>query len=429
MSFEAMQTGITGIQSISQAMAVVSDNIANVNTSGFKSNRALFADVLSQNLGENKQIGRGVSLSAVTRNFGQAAFETTDSATDMAIDGNGFFVVKNNTGQFYTRAGAFQFDNNDLLTNTAGMKVQGFQYNSTTQAFSTALSDISLAGVSSQPKATAKVTASSNVDSRSTVPGTAYVSTNITPSMYNHSSSVTVYDSLGNPHQAQILFRKTATANTWDWHLAMDGSNVTGGTTGQLQEVGTGGQVGFTTGGLLNTESGSPLTVSFTGGAAASQAVAIDFGTSIVTDSGKGTDGTTQFAVESSTIFMSQDGFGSGSLQEIRVDRAGVVSGSFTNGRLEKLARVALASFSDPQSMEHRGANLFSETLSSGPALIGAAGTGKLGAIASNSLETSNVDLATQFVELINLQRSFQANSRAVTTSSQLIAEVINIGG
>ena len=305
MSFEAMQTGITGIHAISQAMAVISDNISNVNTTGFKANRAVFSDVLSQNLGGNKQIGRGVQLTEISRNFSQSAFEGTDSPTDLAIDGKGFFILKNADGQFYSRAGSFHFDKNDVLVNPGGLKVQGFSYDTSTSAFSTALTDISVSGVSSQPKKTAKVTVKSNVDSRATVPATAYVSTDITSAMYNHASSVTVYDSLGNPHQAQILFRTTSTANSWDWHLAMDGSNVTGGTTGKLQEVGTGGQVVFTTAGLLNTESGSPISISFSGGAAASQSVAIDFGTSIVTDSGKGTDGTTQYAIASSTVFLS----------------------------------------------------------------------------------------------------------------------------
>lgn len=428
MSFEAMQTGISGINATSLAMTVVGDNIANINTPGYKSSRPLFADVLIQNLGQNKQIGRGTQLAAVTRNFAQSAFQTTGTPTDMAVDGNGLFVLKGDSGFFYSRAGAFKFDKNGDLVNPAGLRVQGYEFDPTTSTFASALTTISLAGTSSQPKATGKVNVSVNADSRASVPTTAYDPLAITPNMYNHAATVTIYDSLGNPHQGQVLFRKAAAANTWDWHLAVDGGNLVGGTAGVLQEAGAGGQITFTSGGLLDTESGGLLSVDFTGGAGAAQSVDIDFGSSITTDGGAGTDGTTQYAVDSSTVFMAQDGFGPGALQEVSVARDGSLSGTFTNGRIETLSRLALASFADAQSLGQRGNTLFAETLESGPALIDMAATGKLGNIASNALESANVDLATQFVNMVNLQRTFQANARTVTTSSQLIAEIINLG-
>jgi len=788
----ALFAGVSGLDSYANALSVLSNNIANVNTTGFKSSRAEFADILSQSLSGasgSSQIGRGVFLSEVTNVFTQGSFETTSSATDLAIDGDGFFIVNKGTGNYYTRAGRFILDKDGKLASPEGFFLQGYALDTTTGIISSALQDINIGSASAAPRATTQVKIASNLDSTSTVKNTAGYATSsaavtdgfiftsgfttgtndvirwddgdgvtrsaslttdggltsgqistgaevaaamkaalqatndgaqaadtytvtyspttgkftitnnagnagtivlhwedaattaaaalgfnavssgniaagssdvsdsvvndanallifndgsdrranllvnggltantvytgdqvataiktameatnggsdlytvtfdentqkftitnnngnsnaitlkwsnngsgarttlgfnasdttlavnssdtsdntvafnvisgindqfsvavdgvssaaditLDPGVYttttlateiqnkiradaafsgrsitvdygvtvpkrftiksdttgtsstltvtpdatqdflqsiqmgsggtstailyqgnsidrfnpitssNFSTSITAYDSLGNPHTLSVYFRKDSN-NTWSWSALVDGGEITGGTTG-INEEEAKGQITFTSDGALNTESTTSSIFNFSGGATQGQVIAFDFGTSLVTDAGStGLDGTTQFAGISSTISQSQDGFSAGQLQSVAIDDDGVITGLFTNGQTQRLAQVALARFASVEGLNAAGGNRFSETQASGQPIIGVPNSGGRGTMASNALELSNVDLAAEFVSLIKMQQAFQANSRVISTTDDLLTELVNI--
>ncbi|MBI3014041.1 MAG: flagellar hook-basal body complex protein [Candidatus Tectomicrobia bacterium] len=790
----ALFAGVSGLDSYANALSVLSNNIANVNTTGFKSSRAEFADILSQSLSGasgSSQIGRGVFLSEVTNVFTQGSFETTSSATDLAIDGDGFFIVNKGTGNYYARAGRFILDKDGKLANPEGFFLRGYALDPTTGIISSALQDINIGSASASPQATTEVNIASNLDSTSTVKNTAgyatssaavtdgfiftsgftittgtndvirwddgdgatraasittaggltsaqistgaevaaaikaaleatndgaqaadtytvsyspttgkftiandagnvgtivlhwedaattaesalafnsvssgniapgssdvsdsvvndanaliifndgsdrranllvnggltantvytgdqvataiktaieatngggdlytvsydentqkftitnnngntnpitlkwsnngsgarttlgfnasdtalavnssdtsdntvafnvisgvndqfaltvdgtssaaditiaagtYTTTSLATEMQNKiradaafsgktievnygvtvpkrftiksdttgtsstltvtpdatqdflqsinmgsggtstailyqgntidrfnpitssnfSTSITGYDSLGNPHTLSVYFRKDSN-NTWSWSALVDGGDITGGTTG-INEEEAKGQLTFTSDGALNTESTTSSIFNFSGGATQGQVIALDFGTSLVTDAGTtGLDGTTQFAGVSSTISQSQDGFSAGQLQSVGIDDDGIITGLFTNGQTQSLAQVALARFASVEGLNAAGGNRFSETQASGQPIVGVPDTGGRGTIASNALELSNVDLASEFVTLIKTQQAFQANARVISTTDSLLTELVNL--
>ena len=417
-------TGISGLNAHQTALGVVGDNIANVNTIGFKASRSSFEDILSQSLsgGSNMQIGRGVKLGSVTAQFNQGSFQSTSSVTDLAIDGDGFFLLSDNNGKFYTRAGEFNFDSEGNLANSNGGKVQGYMMESNGQISGT-LSDINIASVSSSPTQSSKIDISANLDSRDSVP--VAFSASDPAGTSNFSSSMTVYDSLGNPHAVRIYFRKDD-SNSWEWHAMVDGGEITGGTSGVLEEQAN-GTIGFNSAGALDTETVTASSFNFTGGASQAQAIDFDFGTSITTDGGTGLDGTTQFGSTSATLFQKQDGSASGTLKSIGIDQDGVISGLFTNGTNKGLFRIAIANFKNPQGLSKSGKSMFSESKNSGLPNVGIPNTASFGKITSNSLEMSNVDLSSEFVRMITMQRGFQANSRIITTSDEILQELMNL--
>ncbi|HEY4706894.1 MAG TPA: flagellar hook protein FlgE [Thermodesulfobacteriota bacterium] len=244
----------------------------------------------------------------------------------------------------------------------------------------------------------------------------------------NFSVPVTVFDSLGNDHVATLYFRKdslSAAGNTWEWFGVVDGSDSTSSAT-EIQAQGT---VTFNTSGALYSESAATYPYggfNFTGGAAQGQAIAFDFGTSI-TQGGTGIDATTQYGTASGVSILTQDGYSSGTLQRISIDQDGIISGIFSNGRDLTLGQVLLADFSSPTNLASAGMNLYEETYDSGQPLIGTAGTSGMGLVQSSTLELSNVDLAREFVNMITAQRGFQASSKIITTTDELLAELVNL--
>ena len=790
----ALFAGVSGLDTYSNALSVLSNNIANVNTTGFKASRGEFADILSQSLSGasgSSQIGRGVFLSDVSHVFTQGSFETTNSATDLAIDGDGFFIVSKGTGNYYSRAGRFVLDKSGELANPEGYFLQGYDLDPSTGNISSALKSINIGAASASPQATTEVNIASNLDSTSSVkntagyatsaaavtdgfvftsgftittgsndvirwddgdgaqrsaslttdggltsaqvstgaevaaaidaaleatndgaqaadaytvsynaqtgkftitnsagnagtivlhweaagstaasalgfdaissgnvaPGSTDVSDNVvndvnglivfndgsdrranlvvngglsastvytgdevataiktameatnggsdlynvtydentekftitnnngnsnaitlkwsdngsgarttlgfnasntalavnssdtsdsavafniaagvndqftlsvdgvssatditidpgtytttslatemqnqiradaamsgksievnygvtvpkrftiksdttgtsslvtvtpsatedflqsvamasggveTASLYqgntidrfnpisssNFSTSITNYDSLGNPHTMSVYFRKDSD-NTWSWNALVDGGEITGGTTG-INELGAYGELVFTPDGALNTELTTSSIFNFSGGATQGQVITFDFGTSLLTDAGTtGLDGTTQFAGVSSTISQSQDGFSAGQLQSVGINDKGIITGLFTNGQTQQLAQVALARFASVEGLNSSGGNRFSETMNSGQPIVGTPDSGGRGSVASNALELSNVDLASEFVNLIKMQQAFQANSRVISTTNGLLTELVNL--
>lgn len=413
-------TAVSGMNANGIALSVIGDNIANMNTVGFKASTVSFGDVLSQTIMGDSQVGRGVFLASVTPEFTQGSFESSSSVLDLAIEGEGFFVVSDASGTFYTRAGQFTIDKNGYIVTPDNLRLQGYT------GTSGALSDINVSSLNSPPNATSTVTISANLDSRVSIPSAFDVTDPNNTS--NFSSSITVYDSLGNDHVINIYFRKSAessSGNTWEWFAVVDASDSASGST-EIQAQGT---LTFDTNGALKSESSITYPTGgfdFTGGATQNQIIAFNFGTSI-TEGGSGLDGVTQFGSSSATIFQSQDGYAAGSLKNLTISQDGTITGVFTNGQTRAIAQIALAKFLAPTGLTKMGKNLYAESNESGQPVIGTPGGAGLGQILSNTLELSNVDLAEEFVKMIMSQRGFQANSRIVSTTDELMQELVNL--
>jgi flagellar hook protein FlgE len=425
-----MYTGVSGLQANGLAVSIIGDNIANVNTIGFKASRGNFDSVLQQTIlgraGSTSQLGGGVVLSDVQHLFTQGSLMNTGQSTDLAISGAGFFVVNGTyngvEGNFFTRAGQFVVDNDGYLVNTGGLRVQGYSVDATGQLLGT-VGDLNISSQNVPPAATTLVEVTANLDADDPIQAVAWDPTDPAGTS-NYSTTITVYDSLGNSRAVEVYFRKVA-ANAWEWHAMVDGGELAGGTPGVTTEIADGAMT-FTVNGELDTEVINNNTVDFLG-AAPGQVIDFDFGDSITTDGGNGLTGTTGFAGANSINFQRQDGFATGTLQNISVTPDGLIMGSFSNGEVRQVGQLALATFQSTAGLDRTGGNLWIQTRDSGEPLIGAANTGSRGAIYSYSLEQSNVDMAEQFVHLIGAQRGFQANSKIITTSDQMLAETINM--
>jgi flagellar hook protein FlgE len=424
----ALFAGVSGINSNGNAMNIIGDNIANVNTVGFKSSRAVFFDLLSADIGGTK-IGLGSRLAAAQRPFVQGGVETTNSPTDMAIQGRGMFVLRDTQGAgFYSRAGQFILDDLGNLVNPSGLFVQGIQLDGAGNPIS-GLRNITINQTVISPTDTTEINVVANLDATNATPAAVLpadaVGTAATPSNWfagaNFSTVVTIFDSLGQGHDMTMLFRKTATANQWEYRIVANGGEITGGTAGQLQQVsGAGGLLAFNPDGSLDSTN-SMITnigaIAWANGANAQSVLAADLDFT----------GTTQFALPSAVSSLSQNGSSSGILRGINIGTDGVITGLFTTGGTQPLFRLALADFASPDALTHLGNSLFVESPESGPALIGSPANGSFGTVLSGSLELSTVDLATEFVKMVTTQRGFQASSRIITVTDTLLEEVSNL--
>ncbi len=399
--------GISGLNANATAMTVIGDNIANVNTTAFKTNRSSFANVLSQSLGGStgSDIGRGVEFWGTSPMWTQGSLENTGSATDLAINGKGFFIVNDSSGtSFYTRAGQFYLDEQGNMINPDDLIVQGYQIDASGNLGN--LANISIPGDRISPPApTSMFTFDINLDG-SAVTGTTY------------STSQTVYDSLGNAIPLSLTFTKQAALGTWQVAASVPAPNGA---------VTIGGNPTATfifdaTGNLTTPAADQTLAITLNNGAATPQSVNWD----LVDASGSLGD-ITGYASPSNTTFQYQDGFASGVLRGISVDESGFVTAAYSNGQLTPVFQVALADFPSYDGLTKLGKNLYAESLNSGQPLSGVAGDGRLGNISPMAVEMSNVDLAQEFVKMITTQRAFQANSRVITTSDEILAELINL--
>lgn len=454
----ALYTGVSGLSAYSKEISVIGNNIANVNTIGFKESRGNFADILSQNSGTGGtlQIGRGISVDSVTPLFIQGTFQSTSLPGDLAIDGDGFFMVKDPTTNalLYTRNGNFALNSDGKLANPQGLVLQGFDVDSSGNALPL-VADVNILGQSFPPKKSTSGIIQANLDATATVitdPNTG----NVTPfdptnpvKTSQFSTALTAYDSLGTGHTIDTYFQKTAD-NTWNWFMGSRANQLAGQSGDSLVVIGS-GTMTFTNDGALDTVTttadangplaaavqGATVNFSFAGGAQANQQIDFNFGTprQILSNGAfvpnpsapTGFEGTTQFASTSSTLLQSQDGYSSGVLQNFSIDEQGKVKGLFSNGQELVLKRVALAKFPSTVGLKPVGKNLFSESILSGQPIIAGPGTSGIGSIQAGALEGSNVDLASQFVELIRTQQAFQANARVITTADQLVTTTVNL--
>lgn len=429
MVLRAMYSGVSGLRAEGEALGVVGDNIANVNTVGFKQQRVVFQDVLGHSIlaGQSSALpGSGVKVGDIQQLFNQGSLANTGVSTDLALNGDGFFVVKGAvegvSGNFFTRAGQFTLDKSGFLVNPSGLQAQGYAANPD-GTFAASLSSIKAPTAAIPPNATTNIEITANLDSSEAVLTDPWDDQN--PSLTsNFSTTITTYDSLGNEHTMDVYFRKTAD-NAWDYHVLADGDELDPPQAGLNVEVGS-GDFTFTTNGALDTfNEGTPITVDFAG-ATAGQAITLNFGTSIA-DGGTGLDGTTQFASPENVSAQSQDGYASGDFSGVAVDGQGVVMGLYTNGQKLAIGQLAVAKFRSNDGLGRAGQNLWIDTRDSGPAAMGTAGSGGRGALSAGALESSNVDLAEEFVGLIQHQRSFSANSKTITTADEMLQELINI--
>lgn len=409
----SLYAGISGLKVNTKAMTVIGDNIANVNTTGFKSSRISFSNIFSASLGSTEnQIGRGVAIAGVNPVWDSGSLENTSSVTDLAVNGQGLFIVNNDNGSsFYTRAGQFEFDKNNKLVTQDGLTVQGYSIDIDNGNLAAALSDITLPAGNCTPNATEKCTMGINLDGGAEVPD-------------EYTTSLTVYDSLGNAIPLTLTFTNTA-ANNWDVAASIPDS-ISGGTDPSINGAATIAVV-FDGDGNLSTAGGNTtdpeVELTLTNGATSPQTITWD----IFNDAGATNGNLTGYSGTSATSSQTQDGYSSGTLQGVSVDEKGVFTGLYSNGTMISFAQIALADFASYSGLSKMGDNLYNSSVNSGQPITGVPGSASLGSVSPNSLEMSNVDLSTEFVQMITTQRAFQANSKVITTSDEILAELINI--
>ncbi|AKJ95286.1 MULTISPECIES: flagellar hook protein FlgE [Thioalkalivibrio] len=408
--------GLSGLNAAQADLQTTGNNVSNSGTTGFKRSRAEFGDVFAQSFGGISQtaIGSGTRLQAVTQQFSQGRTEFTENGLDLAINGEGFFVLNDQGSTVYSRAGAFQVDRDGYLVNNQGLRLRGYD-----EAGGTNLGDLRLQTDTAAPQATSNLEALINLRSdAATLSDDPDDFVLDDPETYNFSTSLTMYDSLGIARDANLYFVKTA-QNEWNAHVAVrrdDGNleelaNYGGGDSGPLGlEFDVNGQ-------LVGVDPPAEgLTVP--GGS-------LDGADDLVFDINF--DGTTQFGGDFSVNDLNQDGFASGQLTGIDIDQTGVVFARFTNGQSSVLGQLALANFPNPQGLEQLGDNNWAETFAAGDVRLDRPGSSNLGSVQAGALEASNVDIAQELVNLITAQRNFQANAQTISTADQVTQTIINI--
>ncbi len=428
-----MSTGTSGIAAEGQALSVAGDNIANVNTIGFKMQRAIFGDMLGRigGTGVSSSGGSGVRCTSVQSLFTQGALSSTGVATDLAIEGDGFFCMKGVAGgvdgQYYSRAGQFRFDKDGYFTSPQGLQVQGYKATGTGR-FDTNLVPLQLPQTSIPPVVTSKATIVGNLDSTAVTPAAFDPADPSTTS--NFATTVTVFDSLGKGHPLNVYFRKAATPGDWEYNATSDGADITGGVAGTPSLLGS-GTLHYNTSGALESQTTATAIVANFQNAKPGQAIDLNFGSPISAAAGQkagtGLDGMSSFAVGSSINTQAQDGTSVGELQGVEVDSQGIMRGLYSNGQKLDIGSLALAKFPSNDGLSRLGNGVWAATEKSGEAAIGLPKTGGRGMLNAGSLEQSNVDLAQQFVDLIGHQRAFQANSKTITTADDMLQEIVNL--
>jgi flagellar hook protein FlgE len=420
----SLYTGVSGMTAQGEALGVISDNIANANTVGFKASRAEFQDIISKNLkgilGGN-QIGRGVKIGAVNPILSQGNVDSTEKVTDLAVSGDGYFKVKGSDGDSFTRDGSFHFDREGYLVTNDNQRVQGFQADEKGNILNK-MADIKFPRALIPAKGTAEVKLDLNLDSR--MEATKKFDVKDPYSTSHYSTGVEMYDSQGNKHLLSMFFNKTADRE-WSFHGLVDGKEVSGGEEGSLSQV-CEGKLKFTVDGKLDSQEVTEASFNFKGGALQNQKIKLNFGDDIQSG-GKGLDGTKQYGKNSDLIGWNQDGAAAGTITSLSFNDEGNLTAVYSNGQAADLAQIALAKFENPEALFKVGNNRLKESRDSGGASMGAPGASGRGKLFAKSLERSTVDLATEFVNMIQNQRGFQANAKTITTTDELLNEVIQL--
>jgi len=414
---------LSGLTAEATALSAIANNLANQNTTGYKDTRVLFSDLFYQSLGTTGsgdpiQLGAGTQVGSLPSTFTQGSVTATGVPTDVAIQGNGFFVLQKGGVISYSRAGNFSVDKDNFLVTADGQQVLGYPAVNGVVNTGQALAPLQLgAGTISPPTTTTTVQIQTNLNAAATVGGTDGT----------YSTPMTIYDSLGASHTLTFTFTKTG-ANTWDYSLSIPA--------GDLNPINGQAQTGILASGTLTFDGNGNLIgpVDNNGNLeniVGIKATSLADGASDMTFDWDLLNGTTpvitQVAAASSTSSTQQNGSSSGTLTNFSIGSDGTVTGSFSNGKTAALGQLALASFANVQGLQRTGDTNYTETLASGQAVLGTAGTGGRGTLAGGSLELSNVDISTEFANLIVAQRAFEANAKAVTTFDQITQDTINL--
>jgi flagellar hook protein FlgE len=404
MSFRIALSGVNAAQA---DLNVTANNIANTSTTGFKGSRTEFADMFAVSLQgvSSNASGNGVRVAAVAQQFAQGNIEFTDSNLDLALSGQGMFILSDQGALAYTRAGAFQMNRDGYVVNSMNQRLQVYPPLAGGGFNTGGLADLRLVTTDSAPQATSNVDYVLNLPASATPPPVA-VFDPTDPNSFNQATSLTLYDSLGATHTGTMYFVKTATANQWTAQLSIDGTLV--GTPQTLQYSNT-GVLTAPVGGLLAFPAYTPTT------GAADMTVSVDLGQS------------TQFGGNFSVNSVTQDGYTTGRLIGIDIDETGIVQARFTNGNSQSLGQVAVANFANVQGLQQLGNTQWAETFASGQALRGQAGNSGFGLVQSGALEGANVDVTEQLVNMITAQRNFQANAQMISTADQITQTIMQI--
>jgi flagellar hook protein FlgE len=410
---QSFYTAFTALTADKDWLSVISDNIANVNTVGYKAERAVFEDLLARSLVTfkngapvNKEIGGGAFISTTVKDFSQGTFMNTNNSLDLALDGEGFFMVRDEAGvTYYTRNGQFRLDANGDLINMLGMKVQGWTLDDNGNMVGS-VGSINVP-MSIEPKETTSVSFEepTNLDSRVGVITGAFDPTDVTT--YHYVNSVTVYDSLGNPHDLSFYFRKESVdaatnTTTWKVYVYLDDNSITNAT------------LTFNSEG--NLTSGSPITVNVPSSVLNNGADDL----SITVDVSRMKQVASDFL-----FYAKQNGNSKGDIMSIAVSEDGVIRATYTNGKVKDVARLAVATFRDKEILVRKGSWIYAPNVQTFTPIIMPGGV--ISKIRSGVLEMSNVDIANEFINLITAQRSYQANARIITTDDQILQETMNI--
>ncbi|ADH60992.1 fagellar hook-basal body protein [Thermoanaerobacter mathranii subsp. mathranii str. A3] len=408
----SMYSAVSGLKSHQARMDVIGNNIANVNTVGYKASRMTFKEIFSQTIkgasapqgnggGTNpQQIGLGVAIASIDTLFTSGGAQRTDNPTDLSIDGNGFFIVSNGGANLYTRAGNFSFDSQGDLVTPDGYKVLGWMSTDgeTVNTDTGNLVPISIKNWSSiAPAATTQLEIGGNLNASTEIDGSI-------------SYNILVYDSQGGSHIATLTFTRTD-ASTWNWSVSSSDPAIS--------SVDGSGTLTFGADGKIATNTTATGTLTF----------------NMNTNETNATIGPVQLDLSQLTMFssetdlreLSKNGNEAGSLESINIDKYGVVSGIYSNGREQIIGQIAIADFQNPMGLEKVGNTMFINTVNSGEPMIGAAGTGTRGSINPGTLEMSNVDLANEFADMIVTQRGFQANAKIITASDEMLQDLVNM--
>jgi flagellar hook protein FlgE len=400
---------LSGLEADSVSLNTIGNNLANLNTTAYKGQTTSFEDLFYQQIGQSGsgdaiQVGAGTKVSGTSTDFSEGTLlpDANSNPTDMALSGNGFFVVNQNGVQSLTRAGNFQISSNGGLITQDGQQVMGYPATNGVVNQNGSLQPLVIpVGATEGAQATQNVSVTTNLNSGATV-GTAFT----TP--------ITVYDSLGQSHNATVTYDKTGT-NTWSYSVALPAGDATG------VPVNNTGTLTFDSNGNLTSPTGSVAGISFPGMADGASDLTFNWNLN-----GAGVSPTlTQLATASTNNTQTQDGFASGNYQQISVDSSGLITAQFSNGQSSTVGQIAVASVANVQGLVATGGNNFTTSAASGQATAGVAGTGGRGTIEDNALEQSNVNISTEFSNLIVAQRAFEANSKTVTTFDTISQDVL----
>jgi flagellar hook protein FlgE len=416
----AFGTALSALTADSTAIDVVGNNLANLNTTGFKASEIGFSDVMSQSLGvgtDNSQIGMGVNQISTSQNFTQGSLTTTSGPLDAALQGNGFFVVKDSAGnQLYTRDGSFQLDANGNLLTASGQNVEGWSAVNGVVNANGAVSNISLpVGSVMPPATTANMSMNVNLDSQTAANGT-------------FSAPIQVYDTLGTAHTLTVNYTETG-PGAWTYTVTIPNSDEANPVAGTTSTTLATGQLGFDASGNLTTPVpavppalNAPVPVT-TGAAALADGANLSINWNLFNSAGTPT--ITQYAGASAMSNPTQDGYAAGQISSFGIQTGGLIVASYTNGQQVTMGQLAVASIANPTSMLQVGNNNLQASAATAQAAIGAAGSGGRAAIVGGALESSNTDMAAQFTQLLTYERSYQAASRVITTSDQLAQDTV----